>query len=181
MTVGSRGDSYDNALAETVNGLYKAELIHARPAWPSVTEVEFATMNWVHWWNHQRLHQALDYSTPIEVEAACAETPEPCPRIEDGTEARALRPVRMLCSCTPAGPDDYFTRIGDSVEARAAPPSALTDHELEERRHLARTLAAKYRTERCHLALHQPRRSRVRSVGVRCAMLPGLILERRHP
>ncbi|GAA1491643.1 transposase InsO family protein [Brachybacterium sacelli] len=76
-SVGSRGDSYDNALAETVNGLYKAELIHARPAWPSVTEVEFATMNWVHWWNHQRLHQALDYSTPIEVEKAYAQTREP--------------------------------------------------------------------------------------------------------
>jgi transposase InsO family protein len=76
-SVGSRGDSYDNALAETINGLYKAELIHARPAWPSVTEVEYATMNWVHWWNHQRLHQALDYSTPIEIETAYAQTREP--------------------------------------------------------------------------------------------------------
>lgn len=78
-SVASRGDSYDNALAETVNGLYKTELIHARTAWPSVTEVEFATMNWVHWWNHQRLHQALEYSTPIEVEAAYAEPREPSP------------------------------------------------------------------------------------------------------
>lgn len=78
-SVGSRGDSYDNALAETVNGLYKAELIHARPAWPSVTEVEFATMNWVHWWNHQRLHQALGYSTPMEIETAYAQTREPSP------------------------------------------------------------------------------------------------------
>jgi putative transposase len=76
-SVGSRGDSYDNALAETVNGLYKAELIHARPAWPSVTDVEFATMNWVHWWNNQRLHQALDYATPIEVETPYAQTREP--------------------------------------------------------------------------------------------------------
>ena len=78
-SVGSRGDSYDNALAETVNGLYKAELIHARPAWPSATNVEFATMNWVHWWNHQRLHQALNYSTPIETETAYAQTREPSP------------------------------------------------------------------------------------------------------
>ncbi|MGH3430262.1 MAG: IS3 family transposase [Terriglobales bacterium] len=78
-SVGSRGDSYDNALAETVNGLYKTELIHDRPAWPSVTEVEFATMNWVHWWNHQRLHQALDYATPIEIETAYAQTRAPSP------------------------------------------------------------------------------------------------------
>jgi putative transposase len=69
-SVGTVGDSYDNALAETVNGLYKAELIHARPAWPSVTEVEFQTMNWVDWWNNHRLHEALDYATPAEVEAA---------------------------------------------------------------------------------------------------------------
>lgn len=67
-SVGSRGDSYDNALAEAVNGLYKAELIHARHAWPSVTEVEFETMKWVHWWNTTRLHQRLDYKTPTEYE-----------------------------------------------------------------------------------------------------------------
>lgn len=60
-SVGTAGDAYDNALAETVNGLYKAELIYARPAWPSATEVEFQTMNWVHWWNTTRLHEALDY------------------------------------------------------------------------------------------------------------------------
>lgn len=59
----------DNALAETVNGLYKTELIYARPAWPSAPEVEFQTMNWVHWWNTARLHEALDYQTPAEVEA----------------------------------------------------------------------------------------------------------------
>lgn len=69
-SVGSRGDSYDNALAEAVNGLYKTELIHARPAWPSVTEVEFQTLNWVDWWNNHRLHQALDYATPTEIETA---------------------------------------------------------------------------------------------------------------
>ena len=68
-SVGSVGDSYDNALAETVNGLYKAELIHARPAWPSTTEVEFETLKWVHWWNHERLHEALGYQTPTEYEA----------------------------------------------------------------------------------------------------------------
>lgn len=76
-SVGSRGDSYDNALAETVNGLYKTELIHARPAWPSATEVEFATMNWVHWWNTKRLHEALGYRTPAETETAHTQTQQP--------------------------------------------------------------------------------------------------------
>lgn len=71
-SVGTAGDAYDNALAETVNGLYKTELIYARPArpaWPSATEVEFQTMNWVYGWNTARLHEALDYQTPAEVEA----------------------------------------------------------------------------------------------------------------
>ena len=69
-SVGTVGDSYDNALAETVNGLYKAELIHAKRIWESVQAVELATMGWVHWWNTARLHEALDYRTPAEVEAA---------------------------------------------------------------------------------------------------------------
>jgi len=57
-SVGSRGDSYDNALAETVNGLYKAELIHRQGSWRNVEQVELATSAWVHWWNAQRLHGA---------------------------------------------------------------------------------------------------------------------------
>lgn len=65
-STGTVGDSYDNALAETVNGLYKTELIYSQP-WAGVTEVEFATMNWVHWWNTTRLHEALGHRTPIEV------------------------------------------------------------------------------------------------------------------
>ena len=69
-SVGTVGDSYDNALAETVNGLYKAELIYSRPTWPSTSAVELATLEWVSWWNHQRLHEALGYQTPVEVEAA---------------------------------------------------------------------------------------------------------------
>ncbi|MFW9164861.1 integrase core domain-containing protein, partial [Corynebacterium striatum] len=67
-SVGTVGDSYDNALAETVNGLYKAELIHAQGPWTSVGEVELATLRWVHWWNTKRLHEALDYATPQEIE-----------------------------------------------------------------------------------------------------------------
>ncbi|AZA13292.1 Integrase core domain protein [Corynebacterium choanae] len=66
-STGSVGDSYDNALAENVNGSYKNELIHTR-RWNDVVEVEIATFEWVSWWNENRLHQSLGYRTPTEVE-----------------------------------------------------------------------------------------------------------------
>jgi len=69
-SVGSRGDSYDNALAESVNGLYKAELINRGGPWRTAAEVELATARWVDWWNHQRLHEACGYLPPAEFEAA---------------------------------------------------------------------------------------------------------------
>jgi putative transposase len=69
-SVGSRGDSYDNALAETVNGLYKAELINRQGPWRTVDQVELATSEWVHWWNTQRLHSACGNVPPAEYEAA---------------------------------------------------------------------------------------------------------------
>jgi putative transposase len=69
-SVGSRGDSYDNALAESVNGLYKAELINRHGLWRSVDEVELATARWVHFWNTRRLHGACGDIPPVEFEAA---------------------------------------------------------------------------------------------------------------
>ncbi|WP_373854373.1 IS3 family transposase [Arcanobacterium haemolyticum] len=66
-STGTVGDSYDNALAENVNGSYKNELINNH-RWKDVLEVEIATFEWVTWWNQTRLHQALDYRTPVEVE-----------------------------------------------------------------------------------------------------------------
>ena len=66
-STGTVGDSYDNALAENVNGSYKNELIHRR-TWADVVDVEIATFEWVNWWNESRLHQSLDYRTPAEVE-----------------------------------------------------------------------------------------------------------------
>ena len=69
-SVGSKGDSYDNALAETVNGLYKAELIHRHGSWRSIDQVELATSEWVHWWNTGRLHSACGDVPPAEFEAA---------------------------------------------------------------------------------------------------------------
>jgi transposase InsO family protein len=68
-SVGSRGDSYDNALAETINGLHKAELIHRRAPWKSREAVELATLEWVAWYNHERLMQPLGYISPAEAEA----------------------------------------------------------------------------------------------------------------
>lgn len=67
-STGTVGDSYDNALAENVNGSYKNELIHTRK-WSDVVEVELATFEWVNWWNETRLHQGLEYRTPREVES----------------------------------------------------------------------------------------------------------------
>ena len=68
-SVGSVGDSYDNALAETINGLYKAEVIHRR-SWRSREQVELATLDWVHWYNHKRLLGPIGHIPPAEAEAA---------------------------------------------------------------------------------------------------------------
>jgi transposase InsO family protein len=68
-SVGSRGDSYDNALAETINGLYKTELIHRRGPWKTRESVEMATLHWVHWFNHHRLLEPIGYIPPAEAEA----------------------------------------------------------------------------------------------------------------
>jgi len=68
-SVGSKGDSYDNALAETINGLYKAELIHRRAPWKTKQAVELATLEWVSWFNHHRLLEPIGYVPPAEFEA----------------------------------------------------------------------------------------------------------------
>lgn len=68
-SVGTVGDSYDNALAESVNASYKTELIRQRRPWRTVEQVELATCEWVWWYNQQRLHEALDYQPPTEFEA----------------------------------------------------------------------------------------------------------------
>ena len=68
-SVGSVGDSYDNALAETINGLYKAEVIWRQRSWPSASAVEMATLNWVEWFNYHRLFGPIGYIPPAEAEA----------------------------------------------------------------------------------------------------------------
>ena len=68
-SVGSVGDSYDNALAETINGLYKAEVIHRRGPWRSFEAVEYATLEWVDWFNNRRLLEPIGNIPPAEAEA----------------------------------------------------------------------------------------------------------------
>ena len=68
--VGSVGDAYDNALAETVNGLYKTEVIRRRGPWRSLEDVEFATLEWVHWFNNKRLLEPIGWTSPAEYEKA---------------------------------------------------------------------------------------------------------------
>ena len=68
-SVGTTGDSYDNALAETVNGLYKTEVIeYLKQQWQGVNDVELATLEWVDWFNKTRLHSSIGYESSFEFE-----------------------------------------------------------------------------------------------------------------
>lgn len=76
-SVGSRDDSYDNALAEAVNAAYKSELINRGKPWRCIDDVELSTAEWVAWYNQERLHEALGYVPPVEYEAALTGTSQP--------------------------------------------------------------------------------------------------------
>jgi putative transposase len=67
-SVGSVGDSYDNSLVETINGLYKAEVIHRRGPWRNFEAVEYATLEWVDWFNNRRLLEPIGNILPAEAE-----------------------------------------------------------------------------------------------------------------
>src|SRR5262249_30724631 len=69
-SVGNVRDSYDNALAETVIGLFKTEVIRRSGPWRTVDDVEFATLEWVHWFNNRRLLEPIGYLPPVEFEEA---------------------------------------------------------------------------------------------------------------
>lgn len=86
-SVGSRGDSYDNALAEAVNAAYKTELINRGKPWRCIDDVELSTAEWVAWYNQERLHEALGYQTPAEYEAALT-----------GTSQHASQPIPALAT-----------------------------------------------------------------------------------
>jgi len=76
-SVGSRGDSYDNALAETIIGLYKTELIGRRGPWKGIDQVEYATLEWVDWFNHRRLLEPIGHVPPAEFEATYHQREDP--------------------------------------------------------------------------------------------------------
>ena len=76
-SVGSRGDSYDNALAETIIGLYKTELVRRRGPWKGIDQVEYATLEWVDWFNHRRLLEPIGHVPPAEFEAAYHQREDP--------------------------------------------------------------------------------------------------------
>jgi putative transposase len=88
-SVGSRGDSYDNALAETIIGLYKTELIHRRGPWKGIDEVEYATLEWVDWFNQRRLLGPIGHVPPAEFEAAYHRREDPSHT--DGLKHPSLR------------------------------------------------------------------------------------------
>ena len=69
-SVGRVGNSYDNALAESIIGLYKTEVVRQRGPWRHLEAVEFATLEWVHWFNHRRLLEGIGYVPPAELEEA---------------------------------------------------------------------------------------------------------------
>ena len=81
-SVGSRGDSYDNALAESVIGLFKTEVIRRQGPWRGLEDVEFATLEWVHWYNTQRLLEPLGYLPPVEHERNYYRAQQPAPAAE---------------------------------------------------------------------------------------------------
>jgi transposase InsO family protein len=77
-SVGSRGDSYDHALAETIIGLYKTELIRQRGPWKDIDQVEYATLEWVDWFNHRRLLEPIGHVPPAEFEATYHRREDSC-------------------------------------------------------------------------------------------------------
>ena len=105
-SIGSVGDCYDNALAETVNGLYKTELIRGPPSgrpWQTVDDVELATLGWVHWHNTERLHGHLGDVPPAEFEAALLRCPTARPDRGWKPITRASTKPRAIQFCGCAG------------------------------------------------------------------------------
>ena len=84
-SIGSVGDSFDNAMAESLNGLYKTELIWAHGPWRNAEHVELDTLMWVEWFNHRRLHGELGHITPAEAETLYYRQPRPAPPVPTTT------------------------------------------------------------------------------------------------
>jgi hypothetical protein len=113
-SVGSVGDSYDNALAETINGLYKAEVIHRRRPWRSFEAVEFATLVWVDRFNHRRLLQPIGNIPPAEAEDRYYAMLEP-PAMAARLKPNSLRETR--------GGSPGAVQPGLPIPTKSSPPS----------------------------------------------------------
>ena len=101
-SVGSKGDSYDNALAETIIGLYKAELVRNRGPWRGLDDLEFATLEWVDWFNHRRLFEAHGQIPPAEFEENHYRQQKLRPAGRDSNQTACMKPGAVQCSATPA-------------------------------------------------------------------------------
>jgi putative transposase len=92
-SVGSRGDSYDNALAESVIGLFKTEVVQRKGPWRHLEAVEFATLDWVDWFNTRRLLEPIGYVPPAEYEAHDSDQLRRPATIEDGVAPGIVPPA----------------------------------------------------------------------------------------
>jgi putative transposase len=91
-SVGSRGDIYDNAMAESVHGLYKAECVWREGPWRGRSDLEIATASWVSWWNNERLHSELDYVPRRSSRISTTVKRHPLSRLE--TNSRSLHQIQ---------------------------------------------------------------------------------------
>lgn len=126
-SIGTVGDSFDNALAETVNGYYKTELIRGparRGPWKTVEQVELATLGWVHWHNTQRLHGYLDDRPPAEFEALHADRQQPDPGVLTIAQPARKPPERLPEPRSHAGRGEITA--GRHLEPRPITAKALT-------------------------------------------------------
>jgi putative transposase len=108
-SVGSRGDSYDNALAESIIGLFKTEVIQRKGPWRHLEAVEFATLDWVDWFNHRRLLEPIGYVPPAEYEARYHEQTSAAYVSSEFNRRRAGRPLPGAARA--GGPTDYPDRL----------------------------------------------------------------------
>ncbi len=102
-SVGSVGNSYDNALAETINGLYKAEVIWRQRSWPSASAVEMATLRWVDWFNNHRLFGPIGHIPPAEAEANTMQPSRPSTWSHDSNETASGKPGTLHASASSGG------------------------------------------------------------------------------
>jgi putative transposase len=119
-SVGSRGDSYDNALAESIIGLFKTEVIQRKGPWRHLEAVEFATLNWVDWFNNRRLLEPIGYVPPAEYEASYYQ------RLEGGGARRHPQADNVLNGTAAEHPQDFLPTIPN--EGRMAEQMSANSH-----------------------------------------------------